>query len=384
MLLLKNCKYLSPEGFFTDGDIEIRNEEIVSSGRISSAADGEVLDLKGLRIIPGFIDIHFHGAMGYDIMDAPLEGFKQIANYLVKNGTTSFLATTITSPKQNLENTLKMIYTIAEKEDNIFASILGVHVEGPFINQVKKGCHNANWMRCPAVDEFEDLKKILGTDLKTHMTVAPEVEGALEFIKYASANGASISIGHSNATADITKKAIENGAVSFTHLFNAMRGIDHREPGVAGAALNSKCFVELICDGVHVHPDIVKLIYKLKGSESIILVTDAMKAAGLGDGQYEFGGFKVIVHDRIARKEDGTLASSTLTMLNAVKNIIEFTGSSLEEAVLMATRNPAQAIGAYDKVGSIETGKRADLVALNDNLDIAKVFSKGKLVFSAS
>jgi N-acetylglucosamine-6-phosphate deacetylase len=378
MILLKNCKYLSPEGIFVIGDLAIDDTEIVDPGIINTPVEPVVIDLNGLRVVPGFIDIHFHGAMGYDIMDASLEEFKKISDYLINGGTTSFLATTITSPKQELIDTIKKIRCASQESDGKFSSILGVHVEGPYINRVKKGCHKADWMRCPSTEELGELREILGPDLKIHMTLAPEIEGAMEFIKCAVQKGVSISIGHSNATAEITCESIANGANCFTHLFNAMKGIDHREPGVAGAALNSDSFVELICDGVHVHPDMINIVYRLKGKDQIILVTDAMKAAGLGDGTYEFGGFKVIVDKGVARKEDGTLASSTLTMLDAVKNMVMFTKISLEEAILMATRNPAQAIGVYDKVGSIEIGKRADLVILDENMNIVEILCGGK------
>lgn len=379
MLLLKNCSYLSSEGIFIAGDIAIDGEKIVDIGKLTPSAGWQVVDANGLRIVPGLIDIHFHGAVGYDVMDASLEEFNKISDYLVESGTTSFLATTITSPKEELSDTIKKIHGASQEVNNKYSPILGVHVEGPYINRMKKGCHNADWMRYPSIEELRELREILGPDLIIHMTLAPEIDGAMEFIKSATQEGVSISIGHSNATAEITYKGVANGANCFTHLFNAMRGIDHREPGVAGAALNSDSFVELICDGVHVHPEIINLVYKLKGKERIILVTDAMKAAGLGDGTYEFGGFKVIVDKGIARKEDGTLASSTLTMLDAVKNMVKFTGASLVEAILMATRNPAQAIGAYDKIGSIEVGKRADLVVLDENLNIAKVICRGKI-----
>jgi N-acetylglucosamine-6-phosphate deacetylase len=379
VLLLKNCVYLSPDGAFVAGDISIDGDKILDTGSIIPSEDCEVMDLGGLKVVPGFIDIHFHGAVGYDIMDASPEEFKLISNYLAKNGTTSYLATTITSTEQKLRKTIKKISTCANEEASIGSSILGVHVEGPYINETKKGCHNSEWMRTPSIEELKEFKKSLGEGLKLHLTVAPEIYGALEFIKYAVHESASVSIGHSSATAEVTRKAVENGAVSFTHLFNAMKGIDHREPGVAGAALILDSFTELICDGVHVHPDIINLIYRLKGKDRIVLVTDAMKAAGLGDGSYEFGGFKVIVNKGIARKEDGTLASSTLTMLEAVKNMIKFTEAPLEAAVLMASRNPAQAVGSYDKVGSIEAGKMADLIVMDDNLDIVKIFCRGNL-----
>ncbi|MCM0649662.1 N-acetylglucosamine-6-phosphate deacetylase [Clostridium swellfunianum] len=380
MLILKNCSYLSKDRNFVTGNIAVDKDTIVNIGDFNISSEDIVVDLNGKKVIPGLIDIHFHGAVGYDVMDASPEEFNKISSYLAKCGTTSYLATTITSSKKNLFVALSNIKEAANNKHLAQASIEGVHIEGPYINSEKKGCHDVNYMRAPLNSEFDELKSGFGDTLELHFTIAPEIQGAEEFIKYACKSGATVSIGHTNAKTETVKAALGWGANIFTHLYNAMRGIDHREPGVAGTALNSDSYVELISDGVHVHPDIVNITYKLKGSEKLVLVTDAMKAAGLGDGTYDFGGFKVIVKDGIARQENGTLASSTLTMLNAVKNIMKFTGASLEEAVRMGSENPARAAHIFDRVGSIETGKKADLVVLNDNLEVQSVYCRGKQI----
>jgi N-acetylglucosamine-6-phosphate deacetylase len=377
MLVLRNCSYLNSLGVFITGDIGVIEDTIVELGIIDIQESDEVIDISGLTVIPGLIDIHFHGALGYDIMEASQENMKKISSYLAKNGTTSFMATTITSTKETLLETLANINQIFKTSNNLNSSIVGVHIEGPYISSLKKGCHNAEWMRIPSLEEYADIRKAVGDVLSVHITLAPELDGALEFMKHAVKEGVTVSIGHSNADYKTTKSALNSGAVIFTHLYNAMRGIDHREPGVVGAALNSDSYVEIICDGIHVHPDIVNMTWRLKGSDKIVLVTDAMKAAGLGDGIYEFGGFKILVSDGIARKEDGTLASSTLSMLDAVKNMIKFTGITLEQAVQMATKNPAKAVGIFGQVGSIEVNKKADLVILNKDLNIVDVYRKG-------
>lgn len=378
MLILKNCNYLSKDRIFVKGNMGIDNDTIVNLGEFKINTDDTIVDLEGAKVIPGLIDIHFHGAVGCDVMEASPKDLNKIASYLAENATTSYLPTTITSSKKDLFNALSNIREASENSTTALASIEGVHIEGPYINSEKKGCHDVNYMRVPLKEEFDELKSRLGDDLQLHFTIAPEIKGAEEFITYACKSGATVSIGHTNAKSETVKAALSWGANIFTHLYNAMRGIDHREPGVAGTALNSDSYVELICDGVHVHPDIVNITYKLKGSEKLVLVTDAMKASGLGDGVYDFGGFKVIVKEGIARQENGTLASSTLTMLNAVKNIMKFTGASLAEAVQMGSENPARALGIFDKVGSIENGKKADLVVLDDNMDILSVYCRGK------
>lgn len=376
MICFKNGKYLSEDGNIQEGPVFINQGKIVDAEESATGnSDCEVIDITDKIVIPGLIDIHFHGAVGADLMYANSEEIMKISKFLAENGTTSYLATTITSMPQGLKNAVKIIKDTSEKIVD-GASIEGIHIEGPYISPNKKGCHKASYMRSPQNSEYDELKSIAGT-LKLHFTVAPEVENVPEFINYVSAKGDTLSIGHSDANSEFVKRALMLGATSFTHLFNAMRGINHREPGVAGEALISDAFVELICDGVHVNKDIMKMIYRLKGRDKIILVTDAMQATGLGDGEFEFGGYRVYVRDGIARNEDGALASSTLTMLKAVKNMIGFVGVPFSDAVRMATANPAKLLCLYDEVGSISAGKRADLLIVDEMLNLDMVFCKG-------
>jgi len=381
MLLLKNVCYLSADWEFARGDILVDDGKITDIAVDINPLEGwEVINLDGYKAIPGLIDIHTHGAVGYDVMTASVNQFVELSRYLATTGTTAFLPATTTSEHESIKKALKTIREISHLEYE-GALIEGVHIEGPYINVKQKGCHEACLIKPPCIEEYEEFRKTLGEDLKMHITVAPELDGALDFIKHAKSRGSSLSLGHSDANSDILREALKSGASCFTHLFNAMKGIHHREPGVAGTALVENAYVEIICDGVHVHPDIVKLVYMIKGSDSIVLVTDAMQAAGLGDGKYNFCGDEIKVINGVARKEDGSLAGSTLTLLEAVRNFSQFTGASFEATVKMACSNPARVIGTESITGSIETGKRADIVVLSRSMEIEMVFCRGRLVY---
>lgn len=385
MVILKNAEYLTPSGEFVKGDIFIKADRIYSlrlsdgSGgediKGSDLAEAEIIDLEGKKVIPGLIDMHTHGALGYDAAVASAEEIYEIAKYQAQNGTTTFMPTTVTDDISRTKKALEEIKRAANMQGN-GATIAGVHIEGPYINVEKKGAHDAKWIKTPSKAEYDNFREILGS-LKVHITIAPEVEGGLDFIKYVRENGGTVGIGHSNGDYEIIMKAIEAGANIFTHLFNAMGALGHREPGVAGAALSSDIPVELICDGIHVHPAIIKVTARARGAESIVLVTDSIQAAGLGDGEYEFAGSKIYVKDGYAGQEDGTLVGSVLCLFNAVRNMIEFAGVSLQDAVRMASLNPAKVLGIDDEVGTIEEGKRADLVVLDDDMQIDKVFCRG-------
>lgn len=376
IICLKNGSYLSGDGEIKDDVIFIKDGKInlIGKGGVDEQSC-QIIDISNKIVIPGLIDIHFHGSIGLDLMLANPEEVTKISDYLAKTGTTAYLATTTTSSMEDLEKAANNI-SVASQINKGIAAIEGIHIEGPFINPEKKGCHDPLFMRAPENNDYDVLKKIVDP-LKLHFTVAPEVDKVTEFITYVSSKGDTLSIGHSNANGILVNDALGSGATAFTHLFNAMKGINHREPGVAGAALSSGAFVELICDGVHVNPDIMKIVYRLKGKNEIILITDAMQAAGLGDGKFMFGGFEVYVTNGVARKEDGTLASSTLTMLDAVKNMMKYTGASFADAVQMATLNPAKLLGLDRNLGSIVEGKRADLLVVDECLNLEMVFCKG-------
>lgn len=387
MIILRNGLYLSPEGKFVEGDICIEGDTIkciVNKGESPCChkKDGEkaqIVDLEGKRVIPGLVDIHTHGAIGYDVSVSTPDQIRELTKFYSKNGVTSFLPTTITTGREQVKEILRNIRQAKDMEEWDGASIEGVHIEGPFINSKRKGAHDPDWITTPQRSDFDDYSEILG-DLKIHLTVAPEIEGGLEFIQYVTKNGSTVGIGHTDGDYETTLKAIDAGASIFTHLFNAMRGIHHREPGTVGGALVSDALVEVISDGIHIHPAVVKMVIKAKGYDKVILVTDSMHAAGLESGEYDFGGFKIYIRDGVAKQEDGTIAGSIINLMDGVRNVVKLAGVSLEDAVAMASINPARLLGLDDKIGSIEVGKRADLVVIDDDIKGQMVFCRGKQI----
>lgn len=330
-------------------------------------------------LVPGFIDLHIHGAFGADVMDGTENALQTISMGLVKEGVTGFLATTMTSSlthiQEVLHNATLCLGTLTHAE------LLGVHLEGPFIAQDKAGAQAAKYCLPPDIElikrwqtEFADIIKIV--------TLAPEMPNSEAFIKVLREMGMVVSIGHTNATYEQTCAAIAAGSQHATHLYNAMRGIHQREPGATGALLLDRAIQsEIIVDGIHLHPAIVKLIYQMKGAKNLLLVTDAIRAKCMGDGHYELGGQDVEVANGKAMLANGTLAGSTLTMSQAIKNIMHFTGCSLSEAILMASTNPARALNLSPYKGTIAKGKDADLVVLNTNLDVEMTLCGGRIVY---
>jgi N-acetylglucosamine-6-phosphate deacetylase len=380
MLTLKNGTYLTPEWEFKIGDIVLEQDKIVSAGE-STNEKGTVIDVKGCKITPGLIDIHTHGAIGIDIMTASPAQIAKLSRFLACNGVTSYLPTTVTDGIEAVNKAVENVKIAAENQTD-GASIEGIHIEGPYIAHKHKGCHDERKIKLPDINEYCTFRKILGDKLIIRVTVAPEIQGATEFIKYVTSHGDFVSIGHSDGYSEAAKLGIADGANSFTHLFNGMTGIHHRELGFAGEGLMSGAYVEVICDKMHIHPDMIKMINRIKNIDEILLMTDAMLATGLGDGKYEFGGFEINVNAGLAQTSDGTIAGSTLTLLKGLKNWTEITGMPLEKALKAATINPARAIGIDSKVGSIEAGKRADLVVLDGDMNVEYTFCKGKKVFS--
>jgi N-acetylglucosamine-6-phosphate deacetylase len=376
MLLVTNGRVFDETRGFVPGCVVVEGDRIaeVRDGPPPGAM-GDVIDAGGRRVVPGFVDLHFHGARGIDVMDADARSLDELRRYQAQHGTTSFLATTITSRMPEL---LAAVERIASHAPDVpGARIAGLHIEGPYINPKQKGCHRIEWMKEPELSDYDELRA-RAAGARLHFTIAPELHGSIAFIAAATAAGSTISLGHSDATAAQAQAGLGAGGTVFTHLFNAMTGLHHREPGMVGAALASPAFVELICDGVHVRPEVVDLVYRCKGKEQMVLVTDAMHAAGLGDGEYEFGGYRVVVKDGTARNEEGRLASSTITMLDAVKNTMRFTGARLEDVIGMATRNPARVIGMEDRIGSLRAGAAADMVLLEEDLRIHAVLCGGR------
>ncbi len=356
---------------------EIVNKEELSSVTLTGA---EVIEAQDKFVVPGYIDIHIHGGGGSDVMDGNYEAINQISITHSHFGTTSFLPTTMTMSKDKILRSLRSIGEAAKK-GTAGAEILGIHMEGPYINPEKKGAQKEEDIRVPSIEEFTQFQQASG-DLIRLVTIAPEIPGAIDFIKYLDKQNIIVSVGHSNATYTQVQAAIQAGLSHVTHTFNAMRGLHHREPGVVGAALSSpELTVEMIADGIHIHPVVMKILIQAKEIEKIVLITDAMRAAGMSEGIYELGGQEVTVDKEQARLKDGTLAGSILTMDQAVKNLVTKVSISLPKAIQMASFNPAKSIGVENKKGSLEPGKDADIVILNKKLEAELTMVTGKVVY---
>lgn len=364
------------------GDDIIENKVLLFNDKITAIQDVikgiqdvEVIDAEGCYVSPGFIDIHIHGSFGFDVMDSEENAIENICKGLWQYGVTAFLPTTMSLDKENIQRALGNIRKAAMKKAS-GARVLGAHLEGPFINTLKKGAHLEEHI---IKADFELIKDYL--DIIKIITIAPEIEGNMDFIKGMQKNcHISFSIGHSNATYEQAMNSIEAGIKSATHMFNAMSGLNHREPGVAAAVLNSDIYCELIADMIHLHPAMFKLLVNVKGSNKLILITDAIRAACMRSGAYDLGGQQVNVEHGAARLSDGTLAGSVLRLNKAVKNLWENTELSLQEVIHTVTMNPAKLIGLDSEIGSLEVGKKADIVIFNENIDIMTTIIDGELM----
>lgn len=333
-------------------------------------------------VVPGFIDEHVHGAAGSDAMDGTMEDLGKIANALASEGTTAFLATTMTQSPENITKALKAVKAYRELSPESGAEILGVHLEGPFISKDFVGAQPIEYVAKPSVEVFKKYQDASG-DCVRIVTLAPEVEGSTELIKYLVSQNIVASIGHTNATYADVKKAVEAGATNLTHTYNAMKPLHHREVGTVGSGLLfDELNCECICDGIHVSGPAIQLLHKNKPADKITLITDAMRAKHMPDGVSELGGQVVIVKNGEARLENGTLAGSVLKMNNAVKNVMKFLNLPLEEVVKLASQNPAKNLGVFDQMGSIKEGKRADFVILDKDLNVVQTVRNGKVIYT--
>ena len=338
---------------------------VIRDGKIEKVADnvdvGDI-DAAGKRVIAGLIDVHTHGCIGMDTMDA---NFEPMCRFYAEHGTTSFLPTTMTMGYDALERVTNA------KTDFAGANILGFHFEGPYISAKHKGAQNEKYIKNPSVNDFKRFKNI------KMITVAPELNGAIEFIKAVSPECV-VSLGHTDCDYNTALKAIENGAICLTHTYNAMPPLHHRNPGPIGAAFEKNIYAQIICDGFHISKSVVLATYKMFGSDRMVLISDSIRSAGLKDGEYESGGLKVYLKDGTARLADGTIAGSSATLLACVKTAVNF-GIAFDDAVKMASETPANMLGI--KKGRIEKGYDADLVILNDDFSVFKTIISGT-VFS--
>jgi N-acetylglucosamine-6-phosphate deacetylase len=338
---------------------------IASRAAAELPAHAHILDYPGATLAPAFFDIHIHGAAGHDVMEATPQAIATIGRFLAQRGTGSYLATTVTAPFDATLRALSgLARLIAQPPAESQARPIGIHLEGPFLSHAKRGVHPPEHLLAPDIVLFDRLFQAAEGHIRL-MTLAPELPGAAELTSHATARGVRVSVGHSNATAAETQAAIAAGAVSATHTFNAMRPLDHRESGILGVVLTTDTlFAELICEGIHVAPELVRLWSRAKGPTRAILVTDAMSATGRPDGEYQLGGLAVEVANGRATV-GGVLAGSLLTLDRALANFIQFTGAPLEQALPLLTANPAAMTGLGRQTGSLAQGQPANLVALD-------------------
>lgn len=364
------------ETVIADGFVRF-GKEISAVGNMSeyvAETDEEVIDASGSRLVPGFIDVHSHGGYGMDNMDGDADEINRMIGKMHQEGITSYFPTTMTQSNENIEKALVGIRKAAEKNP----VIQGVHLEGPFISAVFKGAQPEEHIKLPDADLMRRWQELSGGLIRL-VTYAPETSDATAFEKYCLDNQIVLSVGHSNAR---RSQLQQSEATHITHLYNAQRGLHHREPGVTGHAfLEDDIYVEMIVDGLHIDPEMVKIAFKQKGADRIELITDAMRAKGMGDGISELGGQKVIVKDGEARLESGNLAGSVLEFQKAFENVISFTGCSISDAVKMSSVNQAREFGLVQK-GSIAPGKDADMVLLSKAFTVERTISFGKTVFN--
>lgn len=370
-MIIKNAKVFSKDYKFEKKDIFIRN------GVFSENPDnGESIDGSGLYAIPGLTDIHFHGCRGYDFCDGTEEAISAIADYQLKNGITTIAPATMTFEEEHLK---RIMETAKAHQNTGGAELVGINMEGPFISAEKKGAQNPRFIHRPDLAMYRRLQEASGELIKL-VDIAPEEEGSMEFIE-AVKDEVTVSVAHTTADYDTASEAFTKGAGQVTHLYNAMPPFLHRAPGVVGAAFDHRNVkVELICDGVHIHPSVVRAAFQLFGDDRVILISDSMMATGLEDGDYSLGGQAVKVTGPRATLKDGTIAGSATNLMNCMRTAVLKMRIPLESAVRAAAVNSAKSIGIFDRYGSIEDGKVGNVVLLDQDLNLISVIQKGRKI----
>ena len=378
--------YITNGNILCDSQFMDAMNVVLENGKIVEISDSPVkpepgstqINACGKYLCPGFIDIHFHGALGKDTMDGDLESLQLMSRYCGQHGVTSFYPTTWAADSQAIT---KVIENFKDHHGKLKGSqAIGLHIEGPFINPNYKGAQSIKSIRNPDPIEYQ---RWFNSKVVKLITCAPEIPGGMDFIQSAAKNNIRISIGHSGATYDQVIEAANKGATQATHLFNGMLGINHRDPGTVGGLLeDNRISVQIICDGIHLHPSIVDLIIRMKSSKNTILITDSICGAGLPDGDYEINGNSISVKNGIARNSEGSLAGSTLSLDIAVRNTMQFSRKPLEEIIPMVTTTPAREMGLSGTKGYIKPGYDADLILLDNEITIEKTIVNGQIVFS--
>lgn len=378
---IKNALIWTKERGFVRGGVTF--DGAVRSLELDGAAGGnndhaperdgsqDALDAQGMYLIPGFVDVHIHGALSHDFSDANPAGADAIARRLVRHGVTSHLSTTMTMPEEALVRVARQ--TDFSANEPARSGCLGVHLEGPFLSYRKRGAQYAEYLHKADMDMFHRINDACGGMVKL-IAVAPETDGAMDFIERASRE-TTVSLAHTTADYDTAMEAFQRGANHATHLFNGMEPLLHRAPGLVGAAMDANAYVELICDGLHVHPAVIRAAFRMFPGR-VVLISDAVQSAGMPDGDYTLGGQAITMKNGRTTLADGTLAGSNITLLEALQNCVSF-GIPLTEAVEAATLRPAVSVGVDGEVGSIEPGKRADFALLDQNLKLRAVYHYG-------
>ncbi|WP_439022122.1 N-acetylglucosamine-6-phosphate deacetylase [Bacillus thuringiensis] len=373
--------FIFAERFFLEGKVvgpgflEIKDGKFGDFSENQSDEAAEIIDYAGHWIAPGLVDTHIHGFQNHDIMDNDFQGLNEISEGLLSCGVTSFLPTTLTSSTEALDQVTEMIGTNFTKVRG--AKIKGIFLEGPFFTEKHKGAQNTKYFCDPSVEKLKDWQRLSNDSIKK-IAIAPERKGAAEFIEYAVGEDIAVALAHSDATYEEAKQAVERGASIFVHTFNGMSPLHHREPGMAGAAMNLKdVFAEIICDGHHVHPAAANILMNARGRDQTVLVTDCMMAGGMPEGTYQLGEYAVEVIGGAARIAGGSLAGSVLQLKDAVKNVVDWGIATPEEAIYMASTAPAKSIGVHGECGRIANGHAADFIVLNPELELIATYLDG-------
>ena len=372
-MILKNGRVFTEEGRFVSADVELEGGKITRVAPAGTLDGDQVIDAAGKYVTPGFVDIHIHGSKGSDFCDNGAEHIETMSAYLGGEGVTSFCGTTMAFDEPILTAIFETAKPYINKETG-GAVLRGINMEGPFFNKAKKGAQAEKYIVAPDTAMFDRLYELSGRSIKL-VDVAPEVPGCGSFISHAS-KMCVVSIAHTCANYDQAKAAFAAGASHVTHLFNAMPPFAHRDPGVVGAASDDADHVEIISDGIHLHPAVVRSVFKWFGDSRVCLISDSMRAAGMPNGEYSLGGQTVYMTDGKATLEDGTIAGSATCLAECFRRAVSF-GVPLESALKAATINPAQAVGLFDQLGSITEGKRADVLVLDESLHPEHIFIGG-------
>lgn len=379
-LLITNARVITPDGILPRGWLLARGGRIagLGAGQPPDAGDAELIEADGYTLLPGFIDLHVHGAMGHEAMDADPDGLRVMARFYAQHGVTAFLATTWTDSRERIAAVLEVAAGMLGPQPE-GAALWGVHLEGPYLNPERCGAQSTLHIRRAARDE---ALTFLDSGVVRLMALAPEYEENHWLIRECVARGITVSAGHTTATYDDMCQAVALGLSHATHTFNAMTGLHHREPGTVGAVMALlEITAELIADGFHVHPAVMAILYALKGPQRLILITDAIRGAGMPDGPFQIDQRQVMVQDGAVRLPDGTLAGSTLTMNRALYNLMQATGQPLDVLWPTSSQNAARELHMDHRTGSLEVGKDADLVLVSDDITVRLTVVGGRIVY---